>query len=136
MHLEIEAIGVRVVSTNVVEAWPQLESPLQRRFQTRELSTGNERAEVIHAGFDLAGRVDARESLFPVHFHQREQPECPHLPVCLGEMLFPLAVENVQRFEGGIGPDIFDPSRDLAQVEIAYAFRSLAVIAIESLEQI
>ena len=136
MHLEIKAVGMRIVAANIVETWPQLEGAFKRCLETRELASGNERPKIFHTGLDLPARVDAGKPLFSIHFHQGEQAEGPHLAVCLRKMILSLSVKDVERFESGIGFDVFDASGNLAQIQVANAFRSFAVVAQEPFEEI
>ena len=136
VHLEIETIRMWVITADVIEAGPQLERPLERCLQPCELSAGDEWTEVIHAGFDLPAHVDSREALLPIDLHEREQSERAHLPIRLREMTFSFLVEDVEGFERGVGLDVLDSSGYLAQIKIADALGSLAVVAKESLEEI
>src|SRR6186713_658268 len=75
VHLEIQAVRVRVVATNVVQAGAKLERPFQRCLEPAKLPAADKGTEVIHARLDLPGGIDPRESLLPVDLHEREIPE-------------------------------------------------------------
>jgi len=51
--------------------------------------------QVVHAGLDLAARVDAGNRASDSTFHEREQPERPHLHVSSERGPF-LAVKNIE----------------------------------------
>src|SRR5262249_50621654 len=65
VHLEVEAIRMWIVATDVIEEGPKFESPLEGCFQTCELTATDKRAEVVHPRLDLPAGVDTRESLLP-----------------------------------------------------------------------
>ena len=100
------------------------------------MAAGNEWPEVIHAGFDFPAGVNPRKPLPAVDLHEREQPERAHLAVGFWELVLSFAIEDVKCFESRIGLDELNTARDLAQIQIAHALGSLAVVACESLEEV
>ena len=53
MHLKVQAVGMRVIAADVVQARAQLERPFQRGLQSGKLSARHKRAEVVDAALDL-----------------------------------------------------------------------------------
>src|SRR5206468_10267653 len=114
VHLVIEAIRMRIASSDVVEAWPELERPFEGGFELCELAARHKRAEIIDARFDLPACIETREPLFPVDLHEREQSAGPHFPIGLWKIVLPLTVQNVKRFKSGVGAHVLNASRNLS----------------------
>ena len=136
MHLEVQAIRMRIVAPDVIQARAELERAFKSRFQACELTAGKEWPEIVHAWFYFPARVNARKALPPVDLHQRKQPERAHLAICLWKVVLSFAIKDVNRFESRIRLDELDAARDFAQVQIANTLRPLAVVACESFEKV
>src|SRR6266853_2455646 len=66
VHLEVHAVRMRVVPSNIEQAWPQLERPFDGSLHSSKLPARQEGSEVIDARFDLATGIDSRKTLLPV----------------------------------------------------------------------